>query len=395
MELAQKTNRIVSIDILRGIVMIIMALDHTRDYFHQPAFFYDPLDLTQTTPVIFLTRWITHFCAPTFVFLSGVSAFLASQKKTKAAASLFLIKRGFWLILVEIVIVTFGITFKPYTLIVWQVIWAIGWSMIFLGILMRTSYKVILITGLILVFGHNLFDEVISLPTTGTWGVISTVFFRANPNFIPLGGGYFLADIYAILPWTGVMLLGFSIGKWFKKDFPTDKRRKLLLITGTSLIVLFVILRYTGVYGNPTLWERQDSFIKNVLAFINTDKYPPSLLYLCMTLGPACIFLALMENVKAKWTNFVTVYGQVPFFYYILHFYLLHVLVVIFFYAAGYSNSEIVDPNTFFNFRPVSFGYKLLIVYLVWIGVVLLLYFPCKWFSNYKKTHTQWWLSYL
>lgn len=390
-----RTNRIASIDILRGIVMIIMALDHTRDYFHKPAFLYDPLDLTQTTPIIFLTRWITHFCAPTFVFLSGVSAFLASQKKTKNEASLFLIKRGFWLVLVEIVVVTFGITFKPYTLIVWQVIWAIGWSMIFLGMLMRISYKLVLITGVVLVFGHNLFDKVIHLPGTGAGGIVSTIFFRANPSFIPVGNNFFIADIYAILPWTGVMLLGFSMGQWFKKDFPAAKRKKLLLITGVSLIVLFILLRSTGLYGNPDLWERQNTLIKDILSFINTDKYPPSLLYLCMTIGPACLFLALTENIKTKWADIVSVYGQVPFFYYILHFYLLHILVVIFFYASGHGNAEIVDPNTFFNFRPVNFGYKLLIVYIIWIGVVGLLYFPCRWFSNYKKTHTQWWLSYV
>jgi uncharacterized membrane protein len=390
-----RTNRIASIDILRGIVMIIMALDHTRDYFHKPAFLYDPLDLTQTTPIIFLTRWITHFCAPTFVFLSGVSAFLASQKKTKNEASLFLIKRGFWLVLVEIVVVTFGITFKPYTLIVWQVIWAIGWSMIFLGMLMRISYKLVLITGVVLVFGHNLFDKVIHLPDTGAGGIVSTIFFRANPSFIPVGNNFFIADIYAILPWTGVMLLGFSMGQWFKKDFPAAKRKKLLLITGVSLIVLFILLRSTGLYGNPDLWERQNTLIKDILSFINTDKYPPSLLYLCMTIGPACLFLALTENIKSKWADIVSVYGQVPFFYYILHFYLLHILVVIFFYASGHGNAEIVDPNTFFNFRPVNFGYKLLIVYIIWIGVVGLLYFPCRWFSKYKKTHTQWWLSYV
>lgn len=267
--------------------------------------------------------------------------------------------------------------------------------MIFLGMLMRISYKLVLITGVVLVFGHNLFDKVIHLPDTGAGGIVSTIFFRANPSFIPVGNNFFIADIYAILPWTGVMLLGFSMGQWFKKDFPAAKRKKLLLITGVSLIVLFILLRSTGLYGNPDLWERQNTLIKDILSFINTDKYPPSLLYLCMTIGPACLFLALTENIKSKWADIVSVYGQVPFFYYILHFYLLHILVVIFFYASGHGNAEIVDPNTFFNFRPVNFGYKLLIVYIIWIGVVGLLYFPCRWFSKYKKTHTQWWLSYV
>lgn len=394
MELSKPGYRVASIDILRGIVMIIMALDHTRDFFHQPAFISDPLDLSTTTPAIFLTRWITHYCAPTFVFLSGISAFLSSLKKTRKEASLFLIKRGLWLVIVEMVIVTLGITFKPYTIFIWQVIWAIGWSMVILGLLMRISDKIVLATGILLFFGHNILDF-IQLPSTGTSGILWNIFFRTSFSAIPLGPDRVIYDVYAILPWTGVMLLGYSAGRWFKREVDPAKRKRILVTTGLSLIGLFILLRSTGLYGNPSPWEKQDDLINNILAFIDTNKYPPSLLYLCMTIGPACILLALLEKVNAAWSRFVSVYGSVPFLYYVMHFYLLHIILVIIFFASGYTVNEIADPFVPFNFRPLTFGYGLPVVYLIWIGVVGVLYFPCRWFSRYKKTHTQWWLSYL
>lgn len=394
MELTKPRYRVASIDILRGIVMIIMALDHTRDFFHQPAFISDPLDLSTTTPVIFLTRWITHFCAPTFVFLSGVSAFLSSLKKTKNEASLFLIKRGLWLVLVEMSIVTPGITFKLYTIFIWQVIWAIGWSMVILGLLMRVSDKLVLVTGLLLFFGHNVLDY-IELPSTGTSGALWNIFFRTSFFPIPLGPDRVIYDIYAILPWTGAMLLGYSVGHWFKKEVDPAKRKRNLITTGLALIGLFILLRATNLYGNPFPWQKQEDLLNNILAFINTSKYPPSLLYLCMTIGPACILLALLEKVNSSWSRAVSVYGTVPFLYYVMHFYLLHILLAIVFFASGYGVDEIVHPAVPFNFRPPTFGFSLPIVYLIWISVVAVLYFPCRWFSRYKQTHTQWWLSYL
>lgn len=390
-----RTYRITSIDILRGLVMIIMALDHTRDFFHQPAMISDPLNPATTTVPIYFTRWITHFCAPVFVLLSGVSAYLASLKKTPQEASLFLIKRGLWLVIVEIVIVTFGITFNPfYNFIVLQVIWAIGWSMVILGLLSLISYKAILITGIILFFGHNILDSV-TLPETGTTGVLWKLFFRASGSIFSLDSSHFVGDMYAILPWTGVMLIGYSIGYWFRKDFPAEKRKKLLLTAGAGLIVAFIVLRFANAYGNPSPWIKGESFIDNLLAFLNTNKYPPSLHYLAMTLGPACLALALLENVKGKLTDIISVYGKVPFFYYILHFYLIHIITVIVFFATGHTSAEIVDPNLPFLFRPLFFGYGLPVVYAIWLSVVVLLYLPCKKYSNYKLTHKQWWLSYV
>lgn len=382
--------RVTSIDILRGLVMIIMALDHTRDFFHNTAMTADPLDITAHTPWLFLTRWITHFCAPVFVFLSGISAYLSARKKTPAAASTFMIKRGIWLILVEVIIITPGLTFNPlYNIIILQVIWAIGCSMIILALLSRISLTAVMITGLVLFFGHDMLG-MISLPQTGVTGNMIKILFTAIGTVIPIGGGHFIFALYAVLPWTGVMLLGYCMGSYYQQGIFTPQRRQhLLLMLGGSLLLLFIGLRTTNIYGDPSPWKT------GILSFLNTSKYPPSLQYLCMTLGPALIILSLLEKAKGAWTSIISVYGNVPFFYYILHFYLLHTLLVICFFASGYNTSQIVDMKIPFLFRPATFGYPLPVVYLIWLLVVAVLYFPSRWFSQYKKQHQSWWLKYV
>ena len=388
------TYRITSIDILRGTIMIIMALDHTRDFFHATAMTADPLAPATTTPAFFFTRWITHFCAPTFVFLSGLSAYLSSQKKSSADASLFLINRGLWLIFVEMVFVSFGLTFDPkFRFIIWQVIWAIGCSMIILGIIRQLSTRWILVTGLILFFGHDLVNiRYVNLPQTGTIADLIRMLFTTFGNIIPINSAHVIGDFYAILPWTGVMLIGYGIGYWFTKEYPAEKRKRNLLISGLSMIALFIILRFINKYGDPSPRIELNSW-RSFLSFMNTSKYPPSLMFSCMTLGPSLIFLALSENIKAGWSKIVSVYGRVPFFYYILHFYLLHILLVIVFYASGHT--QVRDPNSLFLFRPVNFGYPIWIVYIIWLSVVASLYLPCRWFYKYKMSHRQWWLKYL
>jgi len=387
--------RIASIDILRGIIMIIMALDHTRDFFHQTAITADPLDLASTTPWLYFTRWVTHYCAPLFVFLSGISAYLAAQRRTPRQASLFLIKRGLWLVLAEITLVTLGLTFNPfYNFIILQVIWAIGWSMVILGLLSRMGFKVVLITGLVLFFGHNL-SNYASLPATGTTGILWSVLLTSPGIVAPLDASHFVGIFYAILPWTGVMLLGYCTGYLYTQAYPAEKRKHVLLSAGFFLVALFVSLRIINIYGNPLPWKPQQDFLSTLLAFLNTSKYPPSLQYLCMTIGPGLITLPLLENTKAGWTRIAGVYGSVPFFYYLLHFYLLHSLLVIVFFLSGHTATQIADPASIFFFRPAQFGYGLPFVYTVWIGVVILLYFPCRWFRQYKKQHTHWWLSYI
>lgn len=388
-------KRIVQIDLLRGIIMIIMALDHVRDFFHQPAFIADPLNLDTTTPAIFFTRIITHFCAPVFVFLSGLSAYLSGLRKTKAELSSFLIKRGLWLIFLEIVIMSFIMTFNPqYTFIMLGVIWAIGFSMIILGLLVRTSYRTILVIGLIIFLGHNILD-IVKLPAGGPIAIINSVLLTSPGSLLPLGGNHFALVAYAVLPWTAIMLLGYAVGRLYNKDLDPVRRKKILVQLGSTLIILFVLLRITGIYGDPDQWSTSGGFTRTVLSFFRVTKYPVSLQFACMTLGPALLFLAVAGNRESRLTRFATVYGSVPLFYYVLHFFLIHVLCTIVFFATGHSMAQAVDPGSIFLFRPANFGYPLWVVYLIWIAVVVSLYYPCKWYSQYKKTHQHWWLSYL
>lgn len=389
------TSRILSIDILRGAVMLIMALDHVRDFFHIHAFDDDPTNLATTTPFLFFTRWITHFCAPVFLLLSGTSAFLAGQKMSKEQHSLFLVKRGLWLVVVEVTVITFGWTFNPlYNVLILQVIWAIGWSMVILGLLIRTSNMVIFITGLVLLLGHNIFDF-LTPPQEGVTGVLYTILFKGAFAFLPIAENRGFLDVYAILPWTSVMLLGYSMGRFFTTSVNVVTRKKALIITGFSLIALFIILRFTNAYGDPQPWSQQKDGLYTLLSFINTTKYPASLLYLCMTIGPALLVLAMIENLQNKFTGILTIYGRVPFLYYVLHFYLIHTIGVIIFFATGHGTNEIIDPNLPFLFRPMHYGYDLWAVYAVWLFVIVVLYWPCKWFNTYRSTHHQWWLSYV
>jgi uncharacterized membrane protein len=394
-------KRILSIDILRGLVMVIMALDHTRDFFHNGVLNGDPLNADTTNIFLFFTRWITHFCAPTFVFLSGISAYLSAKNKNPNEASLFLIKRGIWLIFVEVVLITFGLTFNPfYNIIILQVIWAIGCSMILLGIFSRISYKLILIIGLILVLGHNLsnYPGLLPLPDIKTsLGKIIGALFSSSVQFIPIGKAqnHVIGIFYTVLPWTGVMMIGYAVGRWYEASFDTIRRKKLLFYTGLGLFLSFLILRYFSWYGNPQPRKEYTETLKVIFDFLNVSKYPPSLQYLGMTLGPALMILSGIENLTNRFAKIMMVYGKVPFFYYVIHFYLLHLFVVIAFFASGYGINEISSPQSPFLFQPINSGFSLPIVYLIWFSVVAILYRPCVWFQQYKATHQQWWLKYL
>ena len=391
----RRDSRILSIDLLRGIVMLIMALDHVRDFFHVAAMTSDPTDLTTTTAPLFFTRWITHFCAPVFVFLSGMSAYLSGQRKTKQQLSSFLLKRGIWLILVEVFVISLALSFNPlYNFILLQVIWAIGWSMIILALLLRTNYTVIVITGIILFFGHNITDYLV-LPQGGVSGILWNVLLTTPGTPYLYAPQRMILDAYAILPWAGIMLLGYSFGKIFAVVSMPERRRKTAMVAGLVLTGLFILLRLVNEYGDPRPWLTQGSTAFTILSFLNVTKYPPSLQYACMTLGPALIFLSLADRTNNRLSRFFSVYGKVPFFYYILHFFLIHIICVILFFASGFTTSQIIDQQSPFLFRPVSFGFGLAWVYLIWLVVILSLYYPCRWFVKYKATHDQWWLSYL
>lgn len=380
--------RIKSIDIVRGLVMIIMALDHTRDFFHISS---DPTNLLTTTPILFFTRWITHFCAPVFVFLSGTSAFLSGRKKTKKELSTFLLMRGIWLIIIEVAVFNLFLTFDlTYSFIVLQVLWVIGCSMVILAFMIWLPLPVIFLTGLVIVCGHNILD-VIDFTKPGTtpfwWGLIH------QQSFFPYDGNRTFGILYPLIPWPGVMMIGYCLGSFYVKEYDARKRQKILMTAGIIVTLFFIILRLANVYGDPSPWSTQRNFVTTILSFLNVTKYPPSLLFLSMTLGPALVFLSFLERKKGKWTKIVSVYGRVPFFYFLLHFFVLHFILMILFFLNGHSLSE---ANTgLIHFRPPDFGYPLWIVYLIWIAVVVSLYSVCKKFDRLKSSHKKWWLSYL
>lgn len=385
-------HRILSIDVLRGIIMLIMALDHCRDFLHFQGSQYSPTNMATTTVILFFTRWITHFCAPVFVFLSGVSAYLAGLKRSKSELSMFLIKRGIWLILTELLVITFMFTLNPsYNVFVLEVLWAIGCSMVILGLLVRAPLPVIALIGCIIFFGHNVLDGM-QLPKSGPGNVLLTVFFTAPGIVLPVGSKHLVLDGYAIIPWTGVMLIGYVFGSFYRPGFDTKQRKKILLLTGVSLTMLFVLLRFVNAYGDPAPWSAQRNVAHTLLSYLNTTKYPPSLLYLGMTLGPALILLSLIEGVKNKLTAIGMVYGNVPFFYFVLHLYFIRAINIILIFVSGLNMKTTSSP---FVFQPPAFGYPLWMVYLTWVFVIVVLYFPCKWYANYKRSHHQWWLSYL
>lgn len=332
----QQSKRIESVDILRGIVMMLMALDHVRDYFHIGANTGDPLDLASASPLLFFTRWITHLCAPIFIFLSGTSVFLQGKRKTQKELGLFVIKRGCWLIVAEWTIIAFGWTFNPaFVFIPFQVIWAIGISMVILGLLLmlRLPYTAMLATGLVIVCGHNMLDAIEYAPgfESSFWWDITH---RGSFKFYPITENHTAILVYPFVPWTGLMLLGYSAGKIFTQ-FDPEMRNKILLRTGFGLLLFFALLRYSNLYGDPVPWSTQPSVLYTLFSFVKVQKYPPSLAYLSLTISAALILLAWLEgSIHTLFSRVMTVFGRTAFFYYILHIYLIHLLAaIVFFYA--------------------------------------------------------------
>jgi len=394
-------QRILSIDILRGIIMAIMALDHVRDYFHQGL--PEPMDLDHTTPALFFTRWITHYCAPIFVFLSGISAYLSGIRRGRKELGIFLVKRGFWLLLMEVTIVTFGWTFKPaYPVFILQVIWAIGLSMVVLGLLSQLPWPVIFSIALVIICGHNLMDawDVDRSQATTRW-LWDALHHGSFPPYIDAQGVAHVPRfivIYPVLPWIGIMSLGFCLGRLYEPSFDTGKRKTILLITGLGMIAVFAILRYWNIYGDPRPWKPQVTALYSLFDILHVQKYPPSLLFTCMTIGPAMLFLAFSEQWQGRLARWVTVFGRVPFFYYILHRFLIHLFAMIAAKISGYNWSDMI-LSTRINSSPAlkNYGFDLPVVYAVWIALIIFLYPFCKWFENYKRTNQfeKPWLTYL
>lgn len=391
-------KRIDSIDVLRGIVMVIMAIDHVRDFVHVQAFTDDPLNVLTTTPLLYFTRWITHLCAPTFVFLSGLSIYLQSIRKTKAELSSFLFKRGIWLIFVEICLITLAMTFNPfYNLLLLQVIWAIGISMVILGFLIRLPFKLILAIGLIIVLGHNLLDFPEAEPgfKAGFWW---DLLHHGSFAIYPINGDHFIAIMYPFVPWTGLMILGYCFGIFFTSKFTSAQRQKILLTFGLFLLTFFIVLRAINVYGDPHPWTTQADGFTTFLSFINVHKYPPSLAYMSVMIGIAILALAFLENVQNKISNGFRVFGRTAFFYYILHFYFAHLIAMLLFFYQGHSMDDAINglQKIPFLFAIAGEGVGLGFVYLIWILLIAGLYPLCKWYDTYKTAHKdKWWLSYL
>ena len=387
---APAKNRIESIDLLKGMVMVIMALDHTRDYVHVAAM-YNPTDPMHTTWALYFTRWITHFCAPAFSFLAGASAFLVGRRKTVHELSGFLFKRGLWLVFIEFTIINFAWFFDPLfhnpSLVT---IWSLGVSMIVLAGLVYLPRNIILAFSLILIFGHNLFDGV-RLPGNVLWAILH------HYDVFKIADGYRFNVFYPLIPWVAVMSLGYCFGALYDSSFDPAKRKKILNIIGLTTIFLFIIIRYINVYGNPRPWQQYDTTSKTLMSFLDPNKYPPSLLYLLMTLGPALIFLANSENLRGRVVNFFSTFGRVPFFYYILHIYLIHFIAMLLAQFTGYGwRSMVLTEWVSASPGLKGYGFRLWVVYLVWISVIVLLYPICKKFDRYKMGHKEkWWLSYL
>ena len=386
-----KKNRIESIDLLKGIVMVIMALEHVRTFFHNTEYYYAATDLTRASLGIFLTRSLSNFCAPAFSLLAGTSAYFTGIKKSKAALSGFLLKRGIWLVCTELIIITFGWYFDPqFRNMELQVIWSLGISMILLSALIYLPKKIIFLFSCILIFGHNLLDN-IHFNGSIFWALLH------EQHLFNLSKNLSIDVYYPVIPWVGVMSLGYCIGPLYNNIMYPLKRRKYLNIAGIAAIVLFLLLRVLNIYGDPSKWEQGNTGSLTFMSFINLTKYPPSLLFLLFTLGASFIFLANAEYIKGKVVDFFTTFGRVPFFYYIIHIYLIHLLAMITAQLTGYGWQQMICP-VWVNSVPglQGFGFSLPIVYLIWVGIIIVMYPLCKRFDTYKMNNKhKWWLSYL
>lgn len=388
--------RLTSIDMLRGLVIVIMAIDHTRDFF-STAMSIDPMNDPNVGLPLALTRWITHFCAPVFVLLSGISAGLMAARKSPAELGKFLATRGLWLIFVEIFIISTAGTFAPggieqlggKTLAFMQVVSAIGASMVVLAALQFLGRKACLALGAAIVLGHNALD--------GHWPVSQSILDTSPPLWAALhvsmskvAGPFHFLFLYPLLPWLGVMLLGFGASVLFEREPPA--RNRALLWWGLGITAAFIVLRFIDGYGEPNHWQSQARGAATLIDFLNNTKYPPSLLFLAMTLGPAAIFCAFADRMHGFFKDLFVMFGRVPFAFYVAHFYLLHALSLLLGVMQGI---PVADLLTFPPFYPKNYGVSLPLVYLVWVLVIVILYPFCRWVAAVKARNRAWWLSYV
>ena len=382
------TKRIDAVDLVRGVIMILMALDHRRDFFGVPGI--SPTDPAHAGAALFFTRWITNICAPTFFLLTGTGASLSLGRKSTGELSRFLFTRGIWLIVLEVVILRcFAYQFNiDYRVTMLLVLWALGWSMVALSALVHLPVAAVTIVGVVMIAGHNLFDSI--RPASPLLAVLH------GPGFVVNTPTHVVFASYPLIPWIGVTAAGFGLGRIYA--WPSERRCAWLGQAGVLLIAAFVVLRAINVYGDPSRWRPQASTVATVLSFLNTSKYPPSLLFLLMTLGPALLLLRRADRGTPTWLRPALTLGQVPMFDYALHFTLIHLAAVAFCairYHAVHWMFESPDLARYPFTPPPDWGYALPVVYAVWFGVVATMYPLCEWFAGVKRRRQDPWLSYL
>jgi uncharacterized membrane protein len=390
--------RLISIDALRGAVMIIMALDHVRDFVHAGAMTFSPEDLARTTPFLFFTRWVTHICAPTFFLLAGFGAFFRLQRTgSKNELSWFLLSRGLWLIVIELTLMRLAMNFtfsSAYPLLL-LILWALGLAMVALAALIHLPPRVLAVVALAIIASHNLLDG-IQARQLGDYAPLWNILHQQGVFRL---AGMVVVVAYPLLPWIGVMAAGFCAGELFWLE-PAQRRRAFVTI-GVASLALFAALRGLNGYGDPAPWSGQSTMSMTVVSFFRVTKYPPSLDFLLMTLGPAFLALAALDGRYLSPANPLLAIGRVPFFYYVIHFWLIHLVASAMAWIRYGTRSfaymfhplpSMGGPRQLF---PPDFGYPLWVTYAVWIGVVCAMYPLCLWFSRLKARRREWWLSYL
>jgi len=390
----QGAARLAAVDRLRGLAIVLMAIDHVRHYFYRGAFTFDPLDPAHSDPALYLTRWITDLCAPTFVFLAGLSVFLqAGRGRSRPQLSRSLLVRGLWLILLELTVIGFAWSFSIPYWIVLQVIWAIGWSMLALALLVWLPRRIVLAVGIVIVAGHNLLDPL----TPAQFGSLAWLWsFLHVSGPIVIDGAARGALVYPVLPWIGVMALGYGLGPLF--TLPDRQRDRRLLGLGAAMVLLFLALRCLNLYGDGAPWRPGEDLLASAMNFFNLQKYPPSLLYVLLFLGIALLLLPPLARLQGAAGRVLQTFGAVPFFFYVLHLYLAHALAIAVNAALGRDVGELFDVARLMRTDPqasTTYGFGLAGTYVAWLAVVALLYPPCRWYARVKRERRAWWMSYL
>jgi uncharacterized membrane protein len=385
-------SRIESVDLVRGIIMVIMALDHTHDYFGSLG--AQPTNIATTTTALFLTRWITHFCAPVFFLLTGVGASLMLRHRTKAEVARFLVTRGLWLLVLEVVVMRFALQFNvDYQVTILTVLWALGWAMIVLAAFVWFPVPVSLAAGVVLIVGHNALDGIDASAFGGQAWVWN---FLHQPGIVINTGHSVVLAAYVLIPWVGVTALGYALGSSYRWE--AGARRSLLLWLGVGALAAFAALRFINVYGDPLPWSQGRTPVFTVLSFVNALKYPPSLVFLLMTLGPALLLLRAFDGGVPRFLRPVHTIGRVPLFFYVLHFYLIHALALVacwWTYGTVANMTQSPDLAHFPFTAPPGWDFGLPAVYFIWVAVVLCMYPLCRWFAGVRSRQKWWWLSYL